>query len=219
VAGGVLLTLTGGLGVAFGSGGQPPSVVASRSVVVVLRDQFRATPDTPMHSAARSADVAGAQSRLLRSVAGAAGTVTRRYRLLDAFAATVSPGEQAALARDPAVSAVYPNVTFKIAPPQAAPSPAAVTGVAAAPLANAAAPLAPAPPTSNVVCGAAADPLQEPEALQLTHTAPSTVNGATAGFETRTGITGEGVTATASPCRTSEPTRRCRSSCRPTPRR
>jgi hypothetical protein len=60
VAGGVLLTLTGGLGVAFGSGGQPPSVVASRSVVVVLRDQFRATPDTPMHSAARSADVAGA---------------------------------------------------------------------------------------------------------------------------------------------------------------
>jgi hypothetical protein len=41
-----------------------------------------------------------------------------------------------------------------------------------------------------VVCGTAADPLLEPEALQLTHTAPSAVNGSTVG----TGITGAGVT-------------------------
>jgi hypothetical protein len=116
--GGVLLTLAGGLNVAFGSSGQPASAVAPRSVVVVLRDQFRGTPDSVVHAAARSADVAGAQAPLLHSVAAGGGTVTHRYHLLDAFAATVSPTEQAALARDPAVSAVYPNVTFRIAEPK-----------------------------------------------------------------------------------------------------
>jgi hypothetical protein len=51
VVGGVLLMLTGGLGVAFGSGGQPASAVARKSVVVILRDQFRSTPDSPKHVA------------------------------------------------------------------------------------------------------------------------------------------------------------------------
>ena len=184
--GGVLLMLAGGLSTAAGSGGQRASAVAPRSVVVVLRDQFRATPDTAVHAAARSADVAGAQATLLRSVAAAGGTVTRRYHLLDAFAATVSPGEQAALARDPAVSAVYPNVTFRVAEPQPVSASMALGSVVAAPLTA-------APQTGSVVCGTAADPLLEPEALQLTHTAPSTLNGSTAGYETSTGVTGAGV--------------------------
>lgn len=158
-----------------------------RSVVVVLRDQFRATPDTAGRAAARSADVAGAQATLVNSVAAAGGTVTRRYHLLDAFAATVSPGEQAALARDRAVSAVYPNVTFRVAELQPVSSSVAAGGVAGAPLAD-------APQTGSVVCGTAADPLLEPEALQLTHTAPSTLSGSTTGYETSTGVTGAGVT-------------------------
>jgi hypothetical protein len=186
LVGGVLLMLAGGLGAAFGSGGQPASAVAPRSVVVVLRDQFRATPDTAGRAAARSADVADAQATLLNSVAATGGTVTRRYHLLDAFAATVSPGEQAALARDPAVSAVYPNVTFRVAEPQPVSSSVAAGSVAGAPLAD-------APQTGSVVCGTAADPLLEPEALALTHTAPSTLDGSTAGYETSTGVTGAGV--------------------------
>ncbi len=185
--GGVLLTLAGALSAAFASGGQPGSAAAApSSVVVVLRDQFTATPDTAVHAAARSADVAGAQAALLRSVVAGGGTVTRRYHLLDAFAATVSPGEQSALARDPAVSAVYPNVAFRIVEPQPVSSSVALGGVAAAPFAD-------APQTGSVVCGTAADPLLEPEALQLTHTEPSTLNGSTAGYETSTGITGAGV--------------------------
>jgi subtilisin family serine protease len=151
---------------------------------------FRAMPDTAMHAAARSADVAGAQAPLLHSVEAAGGTVTRRYHLLDAFAATVSPTEQAALARDPAVSAVYPNVTFRIAEPQQV-SPSVSSSVALR--SDAVAPLTAAPQTGSVVCGTAADPLLEPEALQLTHTAPSTVNGSTAGTEMSSGITGAGV--------------------------
>jgi subtilisin family serine protease len=188
---GVLLTLAGGLSAAFGSGGQPASALTPRSVVVVLRDQFHAMPDTAMHTAARSADVAGAQAPLLHSVAAAGGTVTRRYHLLDAFAATVSPSEQAALARDPAVSAVYPNVTFKIAGPQQVSS---SVSPSVALRGDAVAPFTDPPQTGNVVCGTLADPLLEPEALQLTHTAPSTVNGSTAGTEMSTGITGMGVT-------------------------
>jgi hypothetical protein len=56
------------------------------------------------------------------------------------------------------------------------------------------APFAAAAQTGSVVCGTAADPLLEPEALQLTHTAPSTLNGSAAGYETSTGVTGAGVT-------------------------
>jgi hypothetical protein len=194
VMGGVLLTLAGGLSVAFASGGQPASAVAPRSVVVVLRDQFHGTPDTARHAAARSTDVAGAQATLLHSVAATGGTVTRRFHLLDAFAATVSPAEQAALARNPAVSAVYPNQTFRITEPPQVSSPAVLGNEAAvAPFAAAAALVAPQT-GSTAVCGTSANPLLEPEALQLTHTAPSRLNGSTAGTEQSTGITGSGVT-------------------------
>jgi hypothetical protein len=194
VMGGVLLTLTGGLSAAFGSGGQPASAVAPRSVVVVLRDQFHGTPDTARHAAARSADVAGAQATLLHSVAANGGTVTRRFHLLDAFAATVSPTEQAALARNPAVSAVYPNQTFRITEPQQVSSPAVLGNDAAAAPFAAAAPLVAPQTGSTAVCGTLANPLLDPDALQITHTAPSTLNGSTAGTEQSTGITGSGVT-------------------------
>jgi hypothetical protein len=183
VVGGVLLTLAGGFSVAFGSSGRPAPAGAPRSVVVVLRDQFHGTPDTARHSAARSADVAGAQATLLHSVAANGGTVTRRFHLLNAFAATVSPAEQAALSRNPAVSAVYPNQTFRITEPQQVSSPAVLgNDTPAAPFA-AATPLVAPQTGSPAVCGTLANPLLEPEALQLTHTAPSTLTGSPTGTE------------------------------------
>ena len=48
--------------------------------------------------------------------------------------------------------------------------------------------------SSSTICGTAAHPLVEPEALQLTHTAPALAGAPTAGFERATGINGSGVT-------------------------
>lgn len=183
---------------------------ATSSVIVVLRDQLVATPDSRQHAKARSDSAADIQAPLVRAVRASGGTVTDQFHLLNAFAADVDSSELAALRADPAVAQVVPNQTLAPATgssPLTSWAQAAANGAQDAPSSPSTATVAPQTRTAqttsprsvplvtgSTICGTAADPLLEPEALQLTHTAPLTANGSTAGTERSTGIDGTGVT-------------------------
>ncbi len=134
--------------------------VTSR-VIVVLRNQHRRLPANRRHVASRIRAEAADQASLTAEVASTGGRVTRRYRALNAFAATVSKAEASRLAANPAVARVIPDHVIKL--PQFDDQP------------GAASPNAGAPPVSNPFSGVCptdpSKPLLEPEALQTTHTA------------------------------------------------
>jgi subtilisin family serine protease len=200
--------------VAWASASTTPAGTSS-SVIVVLRNQLHSTPDKLGYRDARAKAAATTQAPLVAGVQSAGGRVTNRFQLLNSFVATVSPAELKRLRSDPAVSAIYPNVaipiTSNVSPPQPlawgtsgpsttpsldgaiAPSisPASTSGIS-----RGLTPDTSPAPTGSAVCGTASDPLLEPEALQLTHTAAS-ANEAAGTYESSTGITGAGVTVAA----------------------
>jgi hypothetical protein len=200
---------------AWASASTQPSGVSS-SVIVVLRDQLHSTPDKRGYRAARERDAATTQAPLVAGVRGAGGRVTNRFQLLNAFVATVSPAELKRLRGDPDVSAIYPNVSLGITstvsptqpfawgpsgPPALVPDGAPASNTTPAITPSSSSELTPdtsPAPTGSAVCGTASDPLLEPEALQLTHTAAS-ANEAAGTYESSTSpsITGAGVTVAA----------------------
>src|SRR5262245_34269379 len=62
-------------------------------VIIVLRNQFRGLPDTPANSARREADVRTAQHGVLAELAATHARHVKSISLVNAVAATVSPGE------------------------------------------------------------------------------------------------------------------------------
>jgi hypothetical protein len=158
----VLFGLLAPSAVGAASGLSASSVIAdqkaSAKVIVVLRDQFLRDPAAARFTVTRTRLEAADRASLLAGVAKSGGRVTREYRTLNAFSATVSPSEAAILAADPAVAQVVPDVDIKYGPPAepAAPTPSIQE---------------PAVSSGQLCPTSPSKPLLEPEGLELTHTA------------------------------------------------
>ena len=129
----------------------------SQSVIVLLKDQLSNAPATRADSSTRRDRATSAQDTVLDRLAGAKPSKVKHYTLGNAFAATVSADQAAALAKDPAVASVLPDREVTLpepATPEAAGSPTA--------------PTAPTPGGAGEgqICPSDPDhPLLEPEAL------------------------------------------------------
>jgi hypothetical protein len=136
---------------------------ATHRVIVVLRSQQRGRLATPASVRSRRAVQAGERRSLMARV-GTGVSVTRKYTVLNGFAAIVSAGAQQRLLADPRVAAVIPDAAIRRAPSPAASGP------------NVAAPSSfdpgnPTTPQSGICPSDPAKPLLEPEALQTMHVA------------------------------------------------
>src|SRR5215472_12952532 len=85
-------------------------------VIIVLRKQFRHLPDTPANSARRKADVRSAQRGVLAELAATHARDVKSISLVNAVAATVSPGEARRLAGNPAVAEVTRDLPIPVLP-------------------------------------------------------------------------------------------------------
>jgi hypothetical protein len=144
---------------------QPAAATGDQSVIVVLNDQLAAAPPTKADSSRRRNQATSSQDAVLGRLAGAAPTHLKHFALGNAFSATVTADQAAALAHDPAVASVVPDskVTLPPAATPAAPSAKkAPNGQAQQPAAGAAGQICPTDPGK---------PLLEPEALTSIHAA------------------------------------------------
>jgi hypothetical protein len=147
---------------------------SSESVIVVLHDQLTATPATKTHVNARRAQATSDQNAVLSRLSqrgGAKPGKVQHYTAANAFSATVTTDQAAALAADPSVAAVIPNnkVAFTI-PRKASETsgqvqPGKTLGV---------------PPSTQVCPTDPSKPLLEPEALEDTNTASDDPSAKTA---------------------------------------
>ena len=147
---------------------------ATESVIVVLGDQLTATPPTKAKVATRRADATAAQNAVLARLAGAKPTHVVHYTTANAFSATVTADQAAALAVDPAVRSVVPNEKIEVPAPTTVGSTSSTPATpGATPKAQpSATPSAQGDPVSNQVCPTdPSKPLLEPEALEDTNTA------------------------------------------------
>jgi hypothetical protein len=155
---------------------------ANDRVIVVLRSQPAAARPGTAASGARSAAIAGLQAPLLRRLRQGGATRIQAYRLVDAFAATVSRAQAASLKADPGVAEVVPDIEIRQAPvPASAPEharPSASQGQG------------PKPHVIPDACPASGQVMMEPEALLTTSTESDDPGTLTA---RSLGITGAGV--------------------------
>ena len=136
---------------------------ATQRVIVVLKSQQRGRLATPASVRSRRAVQANERRSLMARV-GTGVSVTRRYTVLNGFAAIVSAGAQQRLLADPRVAAVIPDAAIKRAPSPGASGP------------NVSAPSSfdpgnPTTPQSGTCPSDPSKPLLEPEALQTMHVA------------------------------------------------
>ena len=146
-------------------------------VIVVLKNQFADLTDAPDNTAARSAAVSSAQSGVLSQLSQTHALDVKSLSLINAVAATVSPGEATYLAANPAVSEVVPDLPIPVAgesPVTIAHSAAAAAGIK---------PLPGACPSGKTV-------QLDPEAIENIHAAIQSGKGDTA---QALGYTGAGV--------------------------
>ncbi len=136
---------------------------ATHRVIVVMKSQQRGRLATPANVRARRAVQAGQRRSLMARVGTSGVSVTRRYTVLNAFAAIVSARAQNRLAADPAVAAVIPDAAIRPARP-ATSGPTVVAPSSFDP-GN------PTTPQSGICPSDPAKPLLEPEALQTMHVA------------------------------------------------
>ncbi|HEY7010287.1 MAG TPA: S8 family serine peptidase [Jatrophihabitantaceae bacterium] len=131
---------------------------AAQKVIVVLRDQLPRTPASKRDMSARRVQARGSQDAVLDGLSGSAPSHVKHFALGNAFAATVSAAQAAALARDPRVAAVVPDRPVSIEAPSAPGTFARHPAVSA-----------PSPDENgpDAICPSnPADPLIEPEALR-----------------------------------------------------
>ncbi len=174
---------------AVASAGQPLTAAlaaqlaqnVSKPVVVLMKNQAAAEPAGSTAAATRASAIAGQQAPLMTELSQVHATQVKSYRLINAFAATVSAGEEARLAANPAVAQVIPDSVIR-GPSVTAPS--GGTGTAGKAISSSEQALA--CPASN----SPAKPLLEPEALPLIHAASDNPGAKTA---QSLGITGKGV--------------------------
>jgi hypothetical protein len=130
-------------------------------VIVVLKHQQRGKLASASSVKARAAAQRRQRRPLIARISSAGGKVTRQFTTLNAFAATVSPAQQAQLNQDSSVAAVVPDQV--VALPQQDQS----LGNALAP----ASPGNPSTPLSTICPGPGQPPLLEGEYLQTMHVA------------------------------------------------
>ncbi|HEY1510730.1 MAG TPA: protease inhibitor I9 family protein, partial [Solirubrobacteraceae bacterium] len=144
----------------------------SSRVIVIMRNQFNAIPASKRRTATRIRAERVGDARVLTQVRSAGGHVYRTYHALNAFAATVSNSERAALRSDSAVQQIVPDTVVQLPAPINARSFASTKAPRAAGTT----------PSGQTICPAdPSKPLLEPEALQTTNTAfddPSTPQAA-----------------------------------------
>jgi Subtilase family/Peptidase inhibitor I9 len=136
---------------------------ATHRVIVVMKSQQKGRLATPAKVRLRRAVQATQRQSLMARVGTSGLAVTRRYTVLNGFAAIVSADAQRRLAADPAVAAVIPDATVKPA------QPAETSPIVAAP--SSFDPGNTTTPQSGICPSNPARPLLEPEALQTMHVA------------------------------------------------
>jgi len=99
---------------------QAQSKDASARVIVVFKDQVNADPPSRSHVGARRAAEAQIQKPVLDELSQNNAGGVHAYTTVNAVAATVSPGEEARLAANPAVAEVIPDQIIHLASPTAA---------------------------------------------------------------------------------------------------
>jgi hypothetical protein len=157
----------------------------NQRVIVILKSQFRPALVGSQAAVDRANVIRAEQAPLIRQLRAVHATGIKTFQLVNAFAATVSRGERARLASDPAVEEVIPDIAIRISAPN--PTKAAGGKTSKALRAHASTTLTP-----NVIPGAcsAGTPQLDPEGLSLTNTDSDTPSQPTA---RSLGITGAGV--------------------------
>src|SRR5262249_5628328 len=82
---------------------------APENVIVVLRDQLASPPANKHDMASRRARATSTQDAVLGGLTGAAPKNVKHFALGNAFSASVTGAQAAALAQDPRVAAVVPD--------------------------------------------------------------------------------------------------------------
>ena len=170
------------LGTVCGFVGGPSAVAAptaasgsaSQSVIVLLHDQLTATPANKTHVNARRSQVTSDQNAVLSRLSqrgGAKVSKVQHYTTANAFSATMTKDQAAALASDPSVAAIIPNNKVAIT----VPTTVSETGGQVKPGTTI------GQPNSTAVCPTdPSKPLLEPEALEDTNTASDNPSAKTA---------------------------------------
>jgi hypothetical protein len=149
----------------------------NRHVIVIMKDQPTSAPVGSQAAVTRASRIAGNQAPLMSELSQVHATNIKSYRLANAFAATVSAGEETRLSANPQVAEVIPDVPIQLAQPQPASGKASHTTSL----------------TPNVIpgaCGPNGQVQLAPEGLALTNTASDNPRQPTA---RSLGITGAGV--------------------------
>ncbi|MFL6140991.1 MAG: S8 family serine peptidase [Labedaea sp.] len=161
---------------------EPTAGTEPQSVIVLLNDQLAGAPPSKTDSSARRNSATSAQDSVLNRLAGPKPAKLKHFSLGNAFSATVTPDQAAALAQDPAVAAVLPDVQVAL-PDQTTKAGAQSGGSSARP----AAPGTSAAP--NVTCPTdPAHPLLEPEALTSIRAASTDGSKSAADLATGAGV-------------------------------
>jgi len=159
-------------------------------VIVIMKSQPKVVREGTMASTRRSAAIAGVQAPMMRELKQVHAAHIRSYRLVNAFAATVSKAEATRLKSEAGVKEVIPDVTIRLASPQ---QPSAVAAKTSKSAKASAAPSVSTSLTPNVIpraCGKNGKVLLDSEGLALTHTDSDNSHAKTA---RSLGITGAGV--------------------------
>jgi hypothetical protein len=151
----------------------------TQRVIVVLKDQVSQFPASRSLIKSRSAVVQSLQSPILGELHATKAHNVHSYTTINAVSATVSSGEAARLAADPAVAKVVPDQIIKLASPFDAPASSGATSSASR------------TPPAGTCPAKGAPPLLEPQALGAIHADSTDPNAQTA---RSLGIDGSGVT-------------------------
>ena len=156
----------------------------NQPVIVIMKSQPGQAPVGSRAASTRATAISSAQAPMMSALTTVHATHVKNYSLVNAFAATVSTGEEARLSANSSVAEVIPDVTIQGGQDEAA-APAATTGKAAADQATSL-------PLHDIpgACGPNGQVQLAPEGLSLTNTASGNPAAKTA---RSLGITGAGV--------------------------